>query len=277
VRRPWLAHFSAARGSANVRTVISATALLTLPLAVAAAGFAHGLASRAVKAVLGAASPVPQGELQAYGYERDPWRSAEPALWPVVGLALLAGLPLWAAFVWRSGAWFGVALVLGLLALALDVLRWQRVAAGASALWVQRGFWSERERIDLERVRDVAVDETDTRGFTFRRGTANRLCRLTVRMKDRSELQLPATDAHSGLEAVEAVANQVRQRMRHLEHREELKASQAQADKAVAAVQADGERPSAADAELRAALKKLRRGALAPDVPKAVQLPEQSS
>lgn len=242
-------------------------------MAVAAAGAAHYLGSRAVKAVLWSVSPLSTGEPQAYAYERDVWRTAEPAMLQVQAAVLGSGLVVWLGAVagqsWLSGlgvlAWIG--------ALLFDLQRWERVAVSANNLWFQRGFWEKVHQVAYENIRDAHIEEKDAGGFTLRRGRDNRVCRLQVRMKDKRVVALPKTDAHSGLADVEEVANQLRQRLRHLEDREAMKRSEAAAHEA--AQQAAVAAPSG-DAELRQALRKLRAGALAPDVPKAVKLRNES-
>lgn len=242
-------------------------------MAVAAAGAAHYLGSRAVKAVLWSVSPLSTGEPQAYAYERDVWRTAEPATLQVQAAVLGSGLVVWLGAVagqsWLSGlgvlAWIG--------ALLFDLQRWERVAVSANNLWFQRGFWEKVHQVAYENIRDAHIEEKDAGGFTLRRGRDNRVCRLQVRMKDKRVVALPKTDAHSGLADVEEVANQLRQRLRHLEDRAAMKRSEAAAHEA--AQQAAQAAPSG-DAELRQALRKLRAGALAPDVPKAVKLRNES-
>lgn len=242
-------------------------------MAVAAAGAAHYLGSRAVKAVLWSVSPLSTGEPQAYAYERDVWRTAEPAMLQVQAAVLGSGLVVWLGAVagqsWLSGlgvlAWIG--------ALLFDLQRWERVAVSANNLWFQRGFWEKVHQVAYENIRDAHIEEKDAGGFTLRRGRDNRVCRLQVRMKDKRVVALPKTDAHSGLADVEEVANQLRQRLRHLEDRAAMKRSEAAAHEA--AQQAAQAAPSG-DAELRQALRKLRAGALAPDVPKAVKLRNES-
>ncbi len=242
-------------------------------MAVAAAGAAHYLGSRAVKAVLWSVSPLSTGEPQAYAYERDVWRTAEPATLQVQAAVLGSGLVVWLGAVagqsWLSGlgvlAWIG--------ALLFDLQRWERVAVSANNLWFQRGFWEKVHQVAYENIRDGHIEEKDAGGFTLRRGRDNRVCRLQVRMKDKRVVALPKTDAHSGLADVEEVANQLRQRLRHLEDRAAMKRSEAAAHEA--AQQAAQAAPSG-DAELRQALRKLRAGALAPDVPKAVKLRNES-
>ena len=65
------------------------SSVLTLPMSLAAAGAAHFVLSRGVKAVLWSVSPLATGEPQAYTYERDVWRTAEPEMLQVV-VAVLA-------------------------------------------------------------------------------------------------------------------------------------------------------------------------------------------
>ncbi len=257
----------------NVRVVDLLSSALTLPMAVAAAGAAHFLASRAVKAVLWSTAPLATGEPQAFTYERDVWRTAEPAVLQVAGVALASGVVVWLGAVSGHGwlAWLGVLVWLG--ALALDLLRWERVAVSANHLWFQRGLRETVHQVAYENIRDVHVEEKDTGGFTLRHGTHNRVCRLQVRMKDKRIVALPKTDAHAGLADVEEVANQIRQRLRHMEDREAMQRSEAAAHEAAAEA---ARTPTSGDAELRHALRQLRAGALAPDVPKAVKLRDES-
>ena len=258
---------------ANVRTVNLLTAVLTLPMAVAAAAAAHYLASRAVKAVLWSASPLSTGEPQAFTYERDVYRTAEMATMQIVAGALASGGVVWLGGVIGAGWLVGLGLLAWLGVLALDLMRWERVAVSANNLWFQRGLGQNVHQVAYENIRDAHIEEKDAAGFTLRHGRHNRTCRLQVRMKDKRVVALPKTDAHSGLADVEAVANQLRQRLRHLEDREAVKRSEHAAQNAVAkAAQA----PAGSDAELRLALRKLRAGALAPDVPKAVKLRNDS-
>lgn len=249
------------------------TSVLTLPMVVAAAGAVHYLGARAVKAVLWSVSPLSTGEPQAYTYERDVWRTAEPGTMQVLIAVLASGVVVWLGAVvgqaWLSGlgvlAWIG--------ALLFDLQRWERVAVSANNLWFQRGYWEKVHQVAYENIRDAHVEEKDAGGFTLLRGRHNRVCRLRVRMKDKRVVALPKTDAYAGLGDVEEVANQLRQRLRHLEDREAMKRSEAAAhDAALQAAQT----PSGGDAELRRALRKLRAGALAPDVPAAVKLRNES-
>lgn len=242
-------------------------------MAVAAAGAAHYLAARAVKAVLWSVSPLSSGEPQAYAYERDVWRTAEPAAMQVLGAVLASGLIAWLGAALGQPWLIGLGVLAWCGALLFDLQRWERVAVSANNLWFQRGFWEKVHQVAYENIRDVHIEEKDTGGFTLRRGRANRVCRLQVRMKDKRVVALPKTDAHSGLADVEEVANQLRQRLRHLEDREAIKRSEAAAHEA--AQQAAQAAPSGDD-ELRHALRKLRAGALAPDVPKAVKLRNES-
>lgn len=244
-------------------------AILTLPMAVAGAMAGHVLAARAVKAVAWSVAPLAAGEPQAYVYERDVWRTAEPGALQVVAAAAAAGLVFWLAGLLQSWWMLALALLAWAGALGFDLLSWQRVAVSANNLWFQRGWGQKVHQVAFENIRDVAVEERDERGFTLRHGTRNRVCRLQVRMKDKRVVALPKTDAHTGLADVEEVANQLRQRLRHLEDREAIKRSQQRgSDTAREAAEA----PPRDDAELRRALRKLRANATAPDAPPAVKL-----
>jgi hypothetical protein len=245
------------------------TLVLTLPMAVGAALGTHVLASRAVKAVLWSTSPLSGGEPQAYSYERNVYRTAETGAMQIVALALATGLLVWVAGASGSGWLWLLAALAWVATLGLDLLRWERVAVSANNLWFQRGLGQTVHQVAFENIRDVAVEERDVQGLTLRHGNRNRVCRLQVRMNDKRVVALPKTDAHTGLDAVEEVANQLRQRLRHLEGKESLQRSAEHAD---AAVQAAAARPPADEDEFRRALRRLRRSATAPDAPKAVKL-----
>lgn len=249
------------------------TLVLTLPMSVAAAMGTHFLAARATKAVLWSANPLAVGEPQAYTYERDVYQTAEPATMQIVALAAGTGLLAWLAGVQGSSWLWLLAAVCWAATLALDLVRWERVAVSANNLWFQRGLGQTVHQVAFENIRDVAVEEKEARGFTLRHGVRNRVCRLQVRMKDKRIVALPKTDAVSGLSSVEEVANQLRQRLRHLEERMSVQRS---SDEGSRAARAAAEQPPGDEAELRRALRRLRRGALAPDVPKAVKLPNRS-
>ena len=252
-----------------VQAVDALTLVLTLPMSLAAAVGTHALASRASKAVLWSTSPLAVGEPQAYTYERNVYRTAETEAMQIVGLALGTGLLAWIAGVVGSGwLWLLTFFAWG-ATLALDLLRWERVAVSANNLWFQRGLGQTVHQVAFENIRDVAVEEREAKGLTLRHGVHNRVCRLQVRMNDKRVVALPKTDAYSGLDEVEEVANQLRQRLRHLEDKQSLKRSSAAADDAVRQAV---ERPEEQEDELKRALRRLRRGATAPDVPKAVKL-----
>jgi hypothetical protein len=266
-------HFDLPAELAKVRTVNLLSTVLTLPMAVAASAATHYLASRAAKAVMWSVSPLSTGEPQAFTYEREVYSTAEATTMQIVGAVLAAGMIAWLGGV-AGWSWLTA---LGLLAwagaLTFDLRRWERVAVSANNLWFQRGLGQTVHQVAFENIRDVHVEERDARGFTLRHGTRNRVCRLQVRMKDKRIVALPKTDAQSGLADVESVANQLRQRLRHMEDRASVKRAE---DVGHEAAQAAAQTPSAGDAEIRRALRKLRAGALAPDAPKAVKLPNES-
>ena len=234
--------------------------LLVLPFLVALGVAAHALAARLVKAVLWAWSPLAIGEAEAFSYERHVYHTADAAMLQVIGLAAAAGFAAWAGLVLETAWAAAVAVPLFVGALALDLLRWERVAASASALWFQRGFFGKVHQIDAENIRDVSVEETEVGGFTLRHGFHNRLARLKVRMNDKRVAALPKTDAARGLDAVEAVANHMRLRMDQLRQRRATKMSPAEASAAAAAAAAE---PRSDDDDLRRTLRRLRREAAA--------------
>jgi hypothetical protein len=242
--------------------------ILALPFLLALGVAAHVFGARAVKAVLWAWSPLATGEPEAYRYERLVYPTADPKMTQIVAVAAAAGLLFWGGLV-RGSVWLWLGgLLVVVAAVVLDLLRWQRVASSANYLWFQRGFGSTVHQVAIENIRDLAVEETAARGFTLRHGTHNQLVRLRVRMADKRVVALPKTDAHSGLDDVEAVANHLRQRLQRLGDRRAL--DRASSDASVAARAAAQEGPQK-DAELREALRRLRKNSLAPKVPRAVK------
>jgi hypothetical protein len=185
--------------------------IIALPFMLALGVAAHALLSRLLKVVLWAWSPLATGEPEAATYERRVYHSADMPMTQVIAAAALSGLPWWLAL--ATGSWLlcvaGVAAIAAVL--ALDVLRWERVAVSAHNLWFQRGFGGRVHQVVMDNIRDAHVEETEAEGFTLRRGRKNnRLVRLNVRMKDKRVVALPKTDAEGGREAVQAVADHLR-------------------------------------------------------------------
>lgn len=226
----------------------------------------HWLASRSAKAVAWAAMPLASGEAEACHYERRVYHTAQPQMLQVMGLALCGGLLFWGAWHWGPRWLWGVGLLMVAAALALDLLRWERVSASANGLWSQSGLGGEVQQVAIEDIGEIDVEEEDVAGLTLRHGRHNRLCRLQVRLTDGEPVDLPWTDAGTGLDEVEALANHLRARQSIRGDRQSLQAAAEHATEAAraAAAQAPGH-----DAERVRELKRLRRGALAPDVPKA--------
>jgi hypothetical protein len=193
--------------------------LLALPF-LAAIGLAlHAVLARGVKAVLWSWAPLATGEPEAATYERRVYHTADRPMLFVLAAAVGAGLLMWLGLAsgWALLWWLGALGVVG--AVALDVLLWERVAVSAHNLWFQRGFRNKVHQVDLENIRDLSVEESESRSFTLRHGTRNRLVRLSVRMHDKRVVALPKTDAHGGFEAVEAVANFLRMRLQQIRDR----------------------------------------------------------
>ncbi|KNZ31385.1 MAG: hypothetical protein AD742_17640 [Methylibium sp. NZG] len=241
--------------------------LLTLPFMLGLALGMHWFVSRTAKAVAWAAAPLATGEAEAYRYERRTYHTAHAEMLWIIALALCGGLLFWGALHWSHG-WLWVAgLLLVAAAVALDLWVWERVSASANFLWAQRGLRGEVKQVAIENIRDLSVEENDTAGgFTFRHGRANRSCRLLVGLADKQQVDLPWTDAHTGLDDVEAMANHLRARQSIRGEGQALKQAQ---DEAGAAARAAAAQPASRDAEMMRELKRLRKNALAPDVPKA--------
>ena len=237
---------------------------LTLPMSLAAAGGAFSaLARRQGGALVGVAA----GHRRAAGLHlRTRCLAQRQARMLQVVIAVLAsGLLVWIGAVmgwhWLMGlgvaAWFG--------ALALDLLRWERVAVSASNLWFQRGLRERVHQIAYENIRDVHVEEKEAGGFACATAATTRVCRLQVRMKDKRIVAPPKTDAFSGLGDVEEVANQLRQRPPHGRPRGHaaLRGGGASRRRAHAA-----DTPTGGDDELRRALNKLRAARWRPTCPR---------
>jgi hypothetical protein len=223
---------------------------LALPFLLALGIAGHALLARAVKAVLWAWSPLATGEPEAATYERRVYHTADRRMLEIIGVAAGAGFVLWLALLLDWGLlWAAGFMALG-GAVLLDVLRWERVAASAHNLWFQRGFHSTVRQVALENIRDVSVEESEAHGFTLRHGMTNRFVRLSVRMADKRVVALPKTDAFTGLDAVEAVANHLRLRLQHMRDRDRSRQT---------GTQAAPEPTKAQEAELRRALRKLRQ------------------
>ena len=230
---------------------------LLLPFLVAFGVAGHALVSRVVKVVLWAWHPLATGEPEAACYERKVYHTGVRSMLEIAVLAAIAGFVGWLALATNSRWLWGGAGMLLAGALALDLLRWERVSVGANNLWFQRGLGSTVRQVALENIRDVAVQESESGLFTLRHGRRGRLVRLAVRMKDKRVVALPKTDAAGGREAVEALANQMRMQLAQLRAREV--SERMRAGSRAAPQPAD-------DAELRRALRRLRRGAAAPQV-----------
>jgi hypothetical protein len=242
------------------------TLLLSLPFMLALALGLHAAVARVAKTVVAASRPLATGETEAYGYERRVYHTAQPEMLQLLGLVFAAGLLLWGGLGWnRTWLWL-LGVVLVALAVALDLLRWQRVAGSANYLWSQNGLRSEVRQVAIENIGELSVQEEEVGGFTLRHAGSNRLCRLQVRLNDGQELDLPWTDAYTGLEDVEALANHLRARQMIRGDRQSL---QRAGEHATEAARRAAQQAPSRDAEMLAELKRLRRGALAPDVPKA--------
>jgi len=240
--------------------------ILALPFLLALGVAAHALLERAVKAVLWSWSPLATGEHEAATYERRVYHTADPQITQIVATALAAGLLFWLGMATGWPGLGGLGFLTLVAAVGLDIWRWERVAASANHLWFQRGFGRTVHQVEIENIRDLSVEEFDVGGLTLRRGKHNRLARLQVRMNDKRVIALPKTDAENGLDDIEAVANHLRLRTLQRDNREAVRRSSSAAS---AAARAAGAAPpsSGKEAELRRALRKLRKNALAPDLP----------
>ena len=241
--------------------------LLTLPFMLGLALGMHWFVSRTAKAVAWAAAPLATGEAEAYRYERRTYHTAHPEMLEVIALALSGGLLFWFGLHWGHGWLWTAGMLLVAAAVALDLWVWERVSASANFLWAQRGLRGEVKQVAIENIRELSVEEDDDAGgFTFRHGRENRSCRLHVRLASDEIVELPWTGAHTGFDDVEAMANHLRARQLIRGEGQALKTAE---EKAGAAARAAAAMPANRDAELVRELNRLRKGALAPDLPKA--------
>lgn len=228
-----------------------------LPIGIAAGIGLHALLARGLKAVLSAVSPLASGAPEAAGYDRSVYGTPGRDMLEVAGTAVAAGLLMGVGAVSGWG-WVGAAGVLVLLAaVGLDVQRWQRVAASADWVWFQRGWGQKVHQVAIENIRDISIHEEDVGGFTLRRGSGNRICRLNLRMADKRIVALPKTDAHRDLEAVEDVANHIRTRQQLTQ---ELQARREGGRPAAPPAAVD---PTPEDEAMMRELRRLRRAAAA--------------
>ena len=193
--------------------------ILLLAMALSCAFLAHACLSWLLKALLWAWSPLAQGEVEAFAYQRSVYRTADLSLRPVLMVVAGAGLA------WGGGLicpapismllmFSGVLAILA--ALVMDLQRWERVAVTSSSLWFQRGFGHAVRQLNIHQIAEVTVQEKDERFATLRRWRGNRSVRLFVRMSDKHVVSLPKTDGFSGADAVEQVANFVRHRLQQI-------------------------------------------------------------
>jgi hypothetical protein len=235
--------------------------LLLLPVMVGLGLGVHAGLAAAAKGVIASAWPVTGSEPTTAYYERRVYRTADPAMLQVAGVAAAAGVCAWLGVALGAAwPWLLALAVLG-AAVVLDLQRWERVGTSPSGVWVQRGVKGEPRRLPFEQILDLRVEEEDVRGFTLRHGLSNRVARLWLRLPDRQALALPVTDADQGLEGVEAVANQIRSRKAQMDSRQDLARAEAEAQRRAREAAEAG--PSA-EAEARLALRRMRERALDP-------------
>jgi hypothetical protein len=179
------------------------------------------------------------------------YHTADRPMLEIVGLAAGAGLVLW----WPSATGWAacgpLAFVLLGVAVAVDVLRWERVAVSAHNLWFQRGYRSRVHQVALENIRDVRSRRAKATASPC--ATAATTARAAARAHEGQARRRLAQDRRaSGVDAVEAVANHLRMRLAQMRDREPARACCAAAT---------APRPSAGRAGGRAApaLCRLRR------------------
>ncbi len=242
--------------------------VLALPFMLALAVAGHVLLSRGAKTLLAAMQPLATGEPEVAGYERRVYGTADRAMLEVVGVVLAAGLLLWIGSSWSLGLVTALGVLVLLGALALDLVRWERVTVSANYVWFQRGLGHKVHQVAIENIRDVTVTEADASGVTLRHLNRNRICRLNMRMKDKRMVALPKTDAHAELDAVETLANHIRTRQQLAGDQAAVRRSEAEGRTAAARA---AQQPASTDRELMRELRRLRQKAQSPELPPAVK------
>jgi len=223
----------------------------------------HAALGRTLKAIFSSVTPLASGAPEASGYQRSIYGTPGSATSQIVGIVLAAGLLLGLGITLGNG-WVGSAgLLVLVVAIGLDLQRWERVAASADWVWFQRGFGQKVHQVAIENIRDISVQEDDAPGFTLRHGSRNRVCRLNLRMNDKRIVALPKTDAYVDLDAVETVANHIRSRQ---ELMQELASRRPGGARTPRAPDPDSVPPvdtpaEDADKEMQRALRRLRRQA----------------
>lgn len=192
---------------------------LLLAMALSCAFLAHASLSWLLKSLLWAWSPLAQGEVEAFAYQRAVYRTADLNLRPVVMVVAGAGVAWGGGLVCPAPIsmllmFSGVLAILA--ALVMDLQRWERVAVTSSSLWFQRGFGHTVHHLSIHNIAEVTVQERDERLATLRRWRGNRNIRLSVQMSDNRVVTLPKTDVRSGADAVEQVANFMRHRLQQI-------------------------------------------------------------
>jgi len=228
-----------------------------LPAGIVLTVAAHVLLARALKTLLAAVTPLASGAPEAAGYQRSVYGTVSRQTLEIVGAVVLAGLLCGWGVMTRSGWFIGAGVVALIVAHALDVHRWERVAASADWVWFQRGFGQKIYQVAIDNIRDVSVHDEEATGFTLRHGLRNRLCRLRLRMADKRVVALPKTDALVDLGHVESVAN-------HIRSRQQLMAELAARRQGGIGVPPS---PSADEKAMLRELKKLRRAAAKGGIP----------
>jgi len=232
---------------------------------------AHVGIGRALKAIVSAITQLASGAPEASGYQRSLYGTPGSATSQVVAIVVVAGLLLGLGITLGNGWVVGAGLVLLVVALGLDLQRWERVAASADWVWFQRGLGQKVHQVAIENIRDISVQEDDAPGFTLRHGSRNRICRLNLRMNDKRIVALPKTDAHVDLDAVETVANHIRSRQ---ELMQELASRRPGGGAATSSSRPDAPPPPIdtadgdADKEMQRALRRLRRQAAGEPAPR---------
>lgn len=248
--------------AAAARDATPGGVLLKFLLMLLAAIAAHVLLARAAKWIASAVAPLASGEEEGVRYQRDVYGTADRGALEIVVLVLVAGvlmgLGATLAPSWLSA--LGAGLVVG--AVVLDMMRWERASASANFVWFQRGYQRKLHQIAIENIRDVAVQEDEARGFTLLHGTRNRVCRVLLRLHDKTIVSLPRTDTARGLDHVEALANHVRARLQLLSERKSIERAERDSDMAPLAPEP---MQSPEERALRQELKRVRRQARVAD------------
>lgn len=192
-------------------------AALTTALGVVACIAAAVALERAVQQGLRAAwlahEPLSGEHTDSVVYHRSLWTPGEADLLGVAGLLALSGALAAASLFGGTGSLW-LALPAWLAALALDLARWQRVAASVKFVSWRRGWRRSARRIAVSDLREVSVVERSAFGSRWPALARPRVGYVALLLRNGKAVKLPRNGALFGGDTeVERLANFVRLQM----------------------------------------------------------------